>query len=91
MCVTPFLITGVGVDDAFILLQSFHQHRDIKCPEKRLSSVMVRCCKCFVWTSLIQNNLNLGPHWPLNNNNLIDQYSGIWNRVSFKILDYYLQ
>uniref|UniRef100_A0A915LQA8 SSD domain-containing protein n=1 Tax=Meloidogyne javanica TaxID=6303 RepID=A0A915LQA8_MELJA len=52
MCVTPFLIAGVGVDDAFIMLQSWQQHRDIKCLKQRLSKVLVHIGPSITITSL---------------------------------------
>uniref|UniRef100_A0A183BLX9 SSD domain-containing protein n=1 Tax=Globodera pallida TaxID=36090 RepID=A0A183BLX9_GLOPA len=52
MCVTPFLIAGVGVDDAFIMLQSWQHHRTIECPRRRLSFVMVHVGPSITITSL---------------------------------------
>ncbi|KAL3117849.1 hypothetical protein niasHT_001440 [Heterodera trifolii] len=52
MCVTPFLIAGVGVDDAFIMLQSWQHHRAIGCPRQRLSLVMVHVGPSITITSL---------------------------------------
>uniref|UniRef100_A0A183BIQ4 SSD domain-containing protein n=1 Tax=Globodera pallida TaxID=36090 RepID=A0A183BIQ4_GLOPA len=52
MCVTPFLIAGVGVDDAFIMLQSWQHHRTIECPRRRLSCVMVHVGPSITITSL---------------------------------------
>uniref|UniRef100_A0A1I8B6C5 SSD domain-containing protein n=1 Tax=Meloidogyne hapla TaxID=6305 RepID=A0A1I8B6C5_MELHA len=52
MCVTPFLIAGVGVDDAFIMLQSWQQHKDIKCLKQRLSKVLVHIGPSITITSL---------------------------------------
>ena len=52
MCVTPFLIAGVGVDDAFIMLQSWQQHRTVGCVRQRLSLVLVHIGPSITITSL---------------------------------------
>ncbi|KAF7639517.1 SSD domain-containing protein [Meloidogyne graminicola] len=52
MCVTPFLIAGVGVDDAFIMLQSWKQHKNINCLKQRLSKVLVHIGPSITITSL---------------------------------------
>ncbi|KAI6240930.1 Patched-related protein 9 [Aphelenchoides fujianensis] len=41
MCVAPFLTQGVGVDDAFILLQSWSQHRHMNSLRDRMAAVFV--------------------------------------------------
>ncbi|KAI1725332.1 patched family domain-containing protein [Ditylenchus destructor] len=52
MCVTPFLICGIGVDDAFILLQSWNQHQNIHDLRRRLALVMVHVGPSISITSL---------------------------------------
>ncbi|VDD87303.1 unnamed protein product [Enterobius vermicularis] len=41
MCVTPFLILGIGVDDAFIMLQSWAHSTEITNKRERMSKVFV--------------------------------------------------
>ncbi|CAD5214420.1 unnamed protein product [Bursaphelenchus okinawaensis] len=52
MCVVPFLVQGVGVDDAFILLQSWSQHRRIKSHEERTAVVFAHVGPSITITSL---------------------------------------
>lgn len=52
MCVTPFLVLGVGVDDAFILIECWTNSRHIKSKRQRLSAVLVNIGPSITITSL---------------------------------------
>lgn len=64
MCVTPFLVLGIGrafslgkspflgVDDAFIIIQSWNQNKDIKSRSTRLATVFVNVGPSITITSL---------------------------------------
>jgi hypothetical protein len=52
MCVCPFLVQGVGVDDAFIMLQSWSQHRKVSSLKERMSLVFVHVGPSITITSL---------------------------------------
>ncbi|CAD5220555.1 unnamed protein product [Bursaphelenchus xylophilus] len=52
MCVVPFLVQGVGVDDAFLILQSWSQHRSIKSLDERTAMVFAHVGPSITITSL---------------------------------------
>lgn len=52
MCVTPFLVLGVGVDDAFIMLESWMKNERIGNRKERLSAVLVNIGPSITITSL---------------------------------------
>ncbi|KAI6188144.1 Patched-related protein 9 [Aphelenchoides besseyi] len=52
MCVCPFLVQGVGVDDAFIMLQSWNQHQHIKSLKDRMALVFAHIGPSITITSL---------------------------------------
>ena len=52
MCVTPFLVLGVGVDDAFIMLESWTKNENITNRKNRLSAVLVNIGPSITITSL---------------------------------------
>ncbi|MFH4973974.1 hypothetical protein AB6A40_000683 [Gnathostoma spinigerum] len=52
MCITPFLLLGIGVDDSFILLQSWHHHRHVSDKKERLVTVFVEVGPSITITSV---------------------------------------
>uniref|UniRef100_A0A914Z8X5 SSD domain-containing protein n=1 Tax=Panagrolaimus superbus TaxID=310955 RepID=A0A914Z8X5_9BILA len=52
MCVTPFLVLGVGVDDAFILIECWTNSKYIKSKKERISAVLVNIGPSITITSL---------------------------------------
>lgn len=52
MCVCPFLVQGVGVDDAFIFLQSWAQHRNVNSLKDRMPLVFVHIGPSITITSM---------------------------------------
>jgi predicted RND superfamily exporter protein len=59
MCVVPFLVQGVGVDDSFIMLQSWAQHRHITSLKDRMAIVFVHIGPSITITSLT-NTISFG-------------------------------
>ncbi|CAB3404048.1 unnamed protein product [Caenorhabditis bovis] len=52
MCITPFLILGIGVDDAFLLLNCWRREQEKGCSETRLARVIREIAPSMAITSL---------------------------------------
>ncbi|CAI4221143.1 unnamed protein product [Auanema sp. JU1783] len=59
MCITPFLVMGIGVDDAFLLLHSWRRHSTVDNQKKRIRAVLLEIGPSMAITS-VTNTLAFG-------------------------------